>query len=54
MIPSIIDVYLITFDSNEYQGTAIFLQEKYLHKYQLTYTPLNIERLYASSALRFA
>ena len=25
MIPRIIEMYIVTFDSNEYQGTAIFL-----------------------------
>ena len=30
MIPSIIDMYIITFDSNEYQETAIFLLKKFI------------------------
>ena len=33
MTPSIIDVYLVTFDSNEYQETAIFVWKK-KHTYE--------------------
>ena len=32
MIPSIIDMYMVTFDSNEYQATTLFLLEKSYHE----------------------
>ena len=41
MTPSNIDVYRVTFDSNEYQGTAIFRLEKKTNYLYDFHQPIN-------------